>query len=177
MKKNDCIVVGLFDLVYLLSACVVAKILAGIGVRFANVLVPVSFYAGAIISVAVEAAVTLALICILAFHDGYRYAVFDRTISLVSAGAAALIHFLLGLALRFTPLLFGPVRDLAGLISFGSFYNSAARIQTIPYGALAAVGIVTAMVYAGAMLLMNFLGCRKRLRDRSETTGAGEASI
>lgn len=177
MKKNECVVFGFFDLVYLLTACLLARLLSTLLLRFANVLVPVSYHAGAILNVVTITVVSLALVGVLTFHDGYRYASFDPVVSLISAGAASLIHFGLGLATRFAPILFGPTRDLAGLISYGSFYNSPARVEQISFGSLAVVGIIAMLVYVCVMLLMNWLGCRKRLRDRAITTGADGASI
>ena len=177
MRKNECVVFGLFDLVYLLTGCLLAKLLASLILRFANVLVPVSYYGGAILTAITITVISLALIGVLTFHDGYRYASFDPVSSVVAAGAASILHFGVGLATRFAPILFGPTRDLAGLISFGSFYNSVARVEKIPFGALAVVGLVMLLVYAGVMVLMNWLGCRKRLHDRAKTTGADGASI
>lgn len=177
MKKDECVVFGIFNLIYLLVSCFVARTLAHLLLKLIDVFVPVSYYAGAIVGGVVMVLVTLTMMAVLSFFDGYRYAQFDASSALISAGAAAAIHLVLGMTVRFFPLLFGGVRDLAGLISYGTFYNSASRVKEIPFGVLAVVGLILSMVYVLTAFLMKRFGCRKRLRDRAETMGTVEASI
>ena len=177
MKKDECIVFGVFNLIYLFVSCFMAKTLAFLLLRLINVFVPVSYYAAAIVSCVTMVTVTVAMMAVLAFFDGYRYAQFDFTVTLISAGAAAAVHFAIGLLARFFPLLFGGVRDMAGLISYGSFFNSASRVSEIPFGTLAVTGLILSMVYVATVFLMKRFGCRKRLRDRAETTGTAETAI
>ena len=177
MKKDECIVFGIFNLIYLVVSCFMARTLAFLLLRLLDVFVPVSFYAGAIIGGILMVAVTIVMMAVLSYFDGYRYAQFDSAVTLISAGAAAAVHYAIGLLARFFPLLFGGVRDLAGLISHGSFYNSASRVTEIPFGTLAAVGLILSMVYVATVFLMKRFGCRKRLRDRAETVGTAETAI
>ena len=177
MKKDECIVFGIFNLIYLFAACFVARTLAFLLLRLIDVFVPVSFHTGAIIGGVTMIFVTVAMMAVLSFFDGYRYAQFDPSTALISTGAAAAIHWVLGLLVRFFPLLLGGVRDVAGLISYGTFYNSASRVKEIPFGTLAAVGVILSMVYVLTAFLMKRFGCRKRLRDRAETTGTAGTSI
>ena len=177
LKKNDVIVFANFDFIYLMTACLLAKLLGDLVLKAADLFVPVSYHHGAMISVVSVAVISLALVGLLTFRDGHHYASFHFASSLLSAGSAAILHFAIGLLTRFVPILFGPTRHLAGLISFGGFYNSVERTKQIPFGTLAVVGLLMMLVYAAVMILMGYIGCRKRLRDRAETTGSDEASI
>ncbi len=176
MRKNDCIVFGIFDLIYLLTSCLLAKILADVVIKLVNVFIPVDYFGGAVICVVGVSIASLILMSVLTFRDGYRYARFDGITALISSLAAAIIHFALGLLTRFEPLLCGPTRHLSGWISYGSYYNNLEKTESIPFGTLAVVGAIMMLVYAAVMILSGYLGCRKRLRDREGTVGDTEAS-
>ena len=177
MKRSDVPVFAIFDFIYLVTACLLAKLLGDMILTVTDRFVPVTFHGGAIISVISVSVLSLAIVGVLTFRDGYRYASFDFVNSLLSAGIAAAVQFLLGLATHFWPIFFGPTRHLAGLISFGGFYNTATRIKQIPFGALAVVGLVVMLVYVAFIVFMGYIGCRMRLRDRKKTLGTDEASI
>ncbi len=173
MKRNDWAVFGIFDTVYLVTVCLLGKLVADLIVKLVDLFVPVSYHAGAVISVIFTTLVSVVLLGILAFRDGYRYAAFDPIGPLIASAA----HFALGLLSRFWPLLCGPTRHLSGLISQGGFYNSAQKVERISFGTLALVGMIMMLVYAAVLLLSSYVGCRKRLRDRAQTLGEDGASI
>lgn len=172
MKKSDWVVFAIFDFIYLIMSCLLAKLVSELVLWMIDRFVVLSYHDSAVISAVTLAVVSVVLVGVLTYRDGYRYATFRLTSSLLSAGAASLLHFAIGLVTRFAPVLFGPTRHIAGLASYGSFYNSAARAKEIPFGMLAVWGLVMLLVYAAVMLLMNLVGCRKRLRDRAKTMGA-----
>lgn len=177
MRKSDAVVFAIFDFIYLITACLLAKLLADLVLKAADLFVALSYRQGAVISVIAVTVFSIAILGVLTFRDGHRYASFELSTSLVSAGAAAVLHFLIGLAARFAPLLFGPTRHLSGLISLGGFYNAVEKTKEIPMGTMALVGILIMLVYVAVMVLMSYLGCRKRLRQRQEIMGSDEASI
>ena len=175
MKKHDLAVFAVFDLMYLVISCLAASIIGFLAVWGVNLFYDTGFAVDAGIRVGVVGLASVGLCAVLAYYDGYRYASFSFRGTLVSAGIAAAVHYGLGLATRFVPVLLGPTRHLSGLIAFGEFYN-AERIAAIPFGTLALVGAIMTLVYVGAFLLAGRLGCANRLRDRAETIGEVTAS-
>lgn len=172
MNKNDLAVFAIFDFLYLLVACVAASLFGFLAVWGVNLFAEVSFAVKAAVRGAILAGGATAVCGFLAYRDGYRYAAFSLKDSLLSAGIAAAVHFGLGLATRFAPLFFGAPRYLSGLFAFGGYFE-AERIKRIPFGTLAVVGAILALVYVGVFILFGKLGCARRLRDREETvTGA-----
>ena len=175
MKKHDSVVFAVFDLIYLAVACLAASVLGFIVLWGVNLFYPTEFVVDSAIRAAVSVLASVGLCSFLAYHDGYRYASFSWSGSLISASAAATVHYGLGLVARFVPALFGPTRHLSGLIAFGKFYN-AERVSGIPYGTLALVGAIMMLVYAGTFVLASRFGCARRLRDRAETMDGCAAS-
>lgn len=175
MKKNDALIFAIFDLVYLVVACLAGAIFADLAVKLVNHFTAISYFASAVIHAAVSGAVSVFLCGLFAHRDGYRYTAFSWGGSLLSGGSAAVVHFGLGLATRFAPIAFGPTRNLAGVIAFGENFTKE-RVPKISLAVLAVTGFVMLMVYVGAFLLGNRLGCLKRLRDRADTMGEQTAS-
>lgn len=175
MKKHDSVVFAIFDLMYLVVACLAGALIGFIAVWGVNLFYPTEYVVDAGIRAGVVGLVSVGLCAVFAYRDGYRYASFSWSGSLISAGAAALVHYGLGLATRFAPAALGPTRNLAGLIAFGGFYN-AERVSKIPFGTLALVGAIMMLVYAGAFVLAGRFGCARRLRDRAETMDGRTAS-
>lgn len=175
MRKSDVAVFAIFDLIYLFATCVLASGLAFLVLWGVNLFVPISYAVRAVIHTVVVFAASVGLGAFFAYRDGYRYTNFSWGSSALSAGIAAMVHYTLGLALRFLPFCFGPVRNAAGLFSFGEFYT-AERVEKIPFGALAAVGAVMMLVYVGAFVLANRAGCANRLRDCAEIVDGQSAS-
>lgn len=175
MKKNDFLVFAIFDLIYLFAACLAASLVGFVVVWGVNLFYDTGYATDAGIRAAVVGLVSVGLCAILAYRDGYRYANFSWAESLLSAGIASAIHFVLGLTTRFAPIAFGPTRNLAGLGSFGGLFT-AERVEKISFGVLIAVGAVMMLVYAVAFVLANRFGCQKRLRDRAETVDGQSAS-
>lgn len=174
MKKSDFWIFAIFEIVYLIVACLAGAIFADLAVKAVNYFTEISYSVSAVIHAAVSGVVSVGLCTFLAYRDGYRYAAFSWACSLCAAGIATVIHFGVGLATRFAPIAFGPTRNIAGLVSFGEFFIGD-RVPKISYGALAAVGVVMMMVYVVGFVFGNRLGCGKRLRDRAETVGESSA--
>ena len=175
MKKHDLAVFAVFDLMYLAISCLAASVIGFVVVWGLNLFYDTGFAVDAGVRAGVLGLVSVGLCAVFAYYDGYRYASFSWRGSLISAGIAAAVHYGLGLATRFAPILFGPTRHLSGLIAFGEHYNEA-RIASIPLGTLALVGAIMMLVYVGAFLLAGRLGCANRLRDRAETIGGATTS-
>ncbi len=170
MRKNEALVFGIFNTIYLITGCLIAKLVDYLVIRAVERFVPLSYHDAAVLSVVCVSALSLVFVGFMTYRDGHRYAAFDAATAWLAAGGAAGIHFLLGLATRFTPLLGGPTRHLSGLITDGSFYNSVEKTKAIPFGMLALVGICMMLVYATVMVLAAYVGCRRRLCSRNELT-------
>ena len=175
MKKSDVTVFGIFNLIYLTVSCLLASLICAMvlwAVRFA---VPIDFAAEEIVRAIVTGLASMALCAVLSYRDGYHYARFSFAGALLSAGAAAAVHFALGAVTRFWSVAFGPTKSLAGWIRYGGLLTEE-RMDHVSFGLLALVGALIMLVYIAVFVLFGWLGCKKRLRDRAETQGESTIS-
>ena len=114
-------------------------------------------------------------VCFISYKYGYHNAYFDAKETLVSSLVATAGHFLLALITLFSPWIAGATKHIGGFIAFGDRYASAEYMKNIPMLTLVIIGIVTALLYAGLLLLGTQLGVKKRLEDRAELIGEKES--
>lgn len=171
MKNKDVAVRAFLNFLYLLVGCVSAELFTILALRFAVLFVELDFAAASMIRLVILFTVSSGLWIFFSYKDGYQSASFTPGEAVPAAFLATMIHFLIGIPLNFTPWAFGATRHIAGFLSLGSAYNSTERIAEIPRAWSIGVGLVTALFLAGVGLLGNYIGFRKRLRDRNALTG------
>ena len=167
MRKSDYIVFIIFDSIYLFASAVVSNLLGSLIIKFVEKIIDLPFWGEAVVHASSVLVGMIVMMAIMAYGDGYRYAMFDAKGTMLSAVVAAVVHFGLGAVLRFAPAFFGPVRHFSGLVAYGMDYTSE-RVVLIPKGLMIAVGIGAVVAYVAVVVLASSLGCRKRLRDREQ---------
>ena len=171
MKNKDIPILAFLNLLYLLVACVAAELFTILLIRFAIVFVELDFAAASAVRLCSLFAISTGLFCLLGYKDGYRNACFTPSEAVPAVGLAALAHWLICIPTRFSPWLAGATRHISGFLLLGSAYNSESRIKDIPFWGAVAVGFAMALLWAGLFLLAQYIGFRKRLRDRGVLTG------
>jgi purine-cytosine permease-like protein len=120
---------------------------------------------------ALNAVIAGIILFILAFREGYKSAEYSHKNTLIPFIITIIVHFVISIALSFTPVVAGGVRYAAGLMSLGGDFEAGDGVDDIGYGACIAAYLVFAAVYAMAVNLAYYAGCKKRLADRAELTG------
>ena len=175
MRKSDCVVFVIFDCIYLFAAGLMSHLIGSLVIKAVERFVDLDFSGEAAVLSLVILGCMAAMIAILSYRDGYRYATFDTVGSTVAAGVAGLVYFLVGIPFRFAPVVFGPTRHFAGLVAYGDRYASD-LVGEISLGIMIAVGVIILLVYAAVTVLAGYVGYRKRLRQRAELMGDQTAS-
>ena len=178
MKKTDVkdiIVGGIVNLIFLTLACVFARIFSNMSVKLVDLFVKLEF-----ISASGVRAVTLFLgsaffALLFSRMYGYHTLAFDKTETPLSALAGALMHFVLSFVTVFSPWVAGATKHVGGFIAFGERYTKSDYMKLIPMPTLILVGLVTALIYAGLLVLGTYVGTKKRIYDRAELLGENPA--
>lgn len=175
MKNRDVAVNSAVYFVFVIISCFFARIFSNMAVKLADLFVELQF-----ISASGVRAVTLMLfsaffMCFISYKYGYHNAYFDAKETLVSSLIATAGHFLLALVTLFSPWIAGATKHIGGFIAFGDRYTSVEYMKKIPMVTLVIIGIVTALLYAGLLLLGTHLGVKKRLENRAELIGEKES--
>ena len=174
VKNKDMLVNAIINGLFITLSCFFARVFSQMAVKLVDLFVALDFIAAAGIR-----AVTLTLfaaffIVFISFKYGYHMAVFDKKEATLGASLGAAAHFLLGAVTLFSHWLAGGTKHISGFIAFGNRYTSNEYIKDIPFVTLALVGVVTAALFAGLVVLGTYLGVKKRLCDRAELTGKSD---
>lgn len=170
MKNKDIPILAFLNLLYLLVACVAAELFTILIIRFAILFAELDFAAASAVRLCSLFAISTGLFCYLGYKDGYRNACFVPSEAIPAVGLAAFVHFLICIPTRFSPWLAGATRHVSGFLLLGGAYNAENRIKEIPFFGMIAVGFAMAAVWAGLFLLADYIGFRKRIRDRGLLT-------
>lgn len=107
----------------------------------------------------------------LVYRECYKSMEFCPVILAPSVALAGIGHMILVLLLNFNPIFSGGVRDLAGVISFGTAFDSANMIEKIPFLANVFAFFVYLLFEISMALLLGFLGKRSREQNRDTLIG------
>ncbi len=167
MKKQiiaDGIVYLICMVVAVLLNLLISALLEAIGMTFGFV----EYYQRAWIRVFSGFFVGCAILAALVYRECYKSLEFYPSILIPSVALAGICQMIIAGILSFNPIFAGGVRDLAGIMSFGSDFDSAAMIEKINLTmCLAAFGIYIVFEILAA-LGFGYLGVKRREKSRKE---------
>ena len=124
--------------------------------------------------VAISSAVICGIILYtLAYRDGYRTAEYRYRDIAYPLTIAVIAHYLISLALSFSPVVSGGVRYLAGLISLGKDFGQQ-QCKDIGFPACSGAFMIYFCIYAGVITSAYYMGYKKR-RPTALSLPAGRA--
>ena len=104
----------------------------------------------------------------LVYRECHKDMLFMPSILIPSIALAGIGQMALALVFRFNPILSGGVRDLAGILSFGSGFDSVDKIEKIPLP----MGILAFFMYLlfeiGICVWLGYLGKKNREKSRED---------
>ena len=149
-------------------SCFFARVFSNMAVKLADLFVELEFVSASGVGVVTLMLFSAFFICLISYKYGYHNAYFDLNETLASSLIATALHFLLAFVTVFSPWIAGATKHIGGFIAFGDNYTSDELMKRIPMITLIIIGIVTALLYAGLLLLGTHLGVKKRLENRAE---------
>lgn len=174
MKKKDVIVNAVVYFIFVIVSCVFARIFSNMAVKLVDLFVELRFISASGVRVATLMLFSAFFIVFISFKYGYHVAYFDIRESLISSLLSVAAHFLLSFITLFSPWVAGATKHIGGFVAFGNNYTSAEHMMAIPMITLLMIGILTALLYAGLLLLGNHFGVKKRFADRAELMADSE---
>ncbi|MGI6753799.1 MAG: hypothetical protein ACOX31_05805 [Eubacteriales bacterium] len=171
MRKSDILPNALAYLVYIILACLTSTVASAFLAFILNKTVGLEYPVRAAI-VAISSAVICGIILYtLAYRDGYRTAEYRYRDIAYPLTIAVIAHYLISLALSFSPVVSGGVRYLAGLISLGKDFTANSSAKDIGFPACSGAFMIYFCIYAGVITSAYYMGYKKRRADRAELTG------
>ncbi len=171
MKKRDVLVNGIADFVFLFLACVFARIFSNMAVKLADLFVEQTFLSASGIRAVTLMLFSSAFIFFFSYLNGYHTVCFDPVETPLAALVAVVPHFIISFFTVFSPWIAGATKHISGFIAFGTRYTKAEHMKLIPMATLVLIGLLTAFIYCGLIVLGKYVGSKKRLAARAELMG------
>lgn len=174
VKNKDIFASSVVCSLFIIVSCFFSRIFSNMALKLVDLFVALDF-----ISASGIRAVTLTLfsaffIVFISFKYGYHIAEFDKKETLFGALAGAGAHFVLSLITLFSPWIASGTKHIGGFIAFGSRYTRNEYMREIPFVTLVIIGIITALIFAGLIVLGVRQGVKERLADREALMGKSE---
>lgn len=171
MRKTEVLLNSFVYSLYLLAAC-----LCGVGVDFLvlkvlDSIIVVSPFLACVLKAIIYFAVTVAVVFVLAYKEGYKEASFFAGETVVSMAIATLVHFLFAFLFNFNQFFAGGVKFYSAIFVYGDKISSMQQISDIRYRVFMPVFLVMAVILGVTLILAKKLGCNSRLVDRKVLTG------
>lgn len=171
---------ALFYLICLIVACLLNLAVSALMIKIVNLFIEVEYFETSVIRMVCSLLMNGLILGAVCWFDSHHSAEFHAFSTVLSLLIASVIHLLLCVVLMFTPFMAGGVRDLAGVLTMGNSFYSAAMIEEITlWMYLLAYGIFF-VFEAAVCLACGYLGKAQRLRQRKElydNQGGSNASI
>lgn len=167
MKKQYIFIDALLYALYMLVACVTCMFAEMLIVKVLDLLVPISYFALCIIRTAIYTLGVNAILCIIAYREGYKAAYCSVICTLISGIIATVIHFLFALLFGFEAFCSGGVRSITALVNFGSELASSSFMDKLTPLDFTIVFFINGLAYCAFMVIAKKLGATKRLSDRA----------
>lgn len=168
MKIRSAAISALFDLCYLIGACLITMLAEALVSNIINHIVVLSYAALTVIRIVVYSIGVTAFMGVIGYYEGYREAKCPVGESLCGVLLAAIPHLLLAMLFRFQGFISGPVRFTAGLLHNGSRITYDSLVNETPYGLFVLVFVAFAVLYALTFTVAKYLGAQRRVVDRAE---------
>ena len=167
MKKQivaDGIIYLICMAVAVLLNLLVSTLLETMGMTFGLV----EYYQRAWVRVVSGFAVGCAILAALVYRECYKSLEFYPSVLIPSVALAGIAQMILAALMGFNPILSGGVRDLAGILSFGTGFDSAEMIEKIELPTCLFAFVIYLLFEIGFAVLFGYLGVKRREQNRKE---------
>lgn len=168
MKEKDIIATTTVYFIFVVIACVIARVVSNICVKLCDLFVELSFISASGIRAVTLFAFSTFLVAFFSYKYGYKLAEFDESEDIVSSALSTIVHFAISVVFSFSPWIAGAVKHVAGFLKFGGNYTRVEDMSKIPFFLLLAVGLINALIFAVLIYAFKIVGVKKRLKDRAE---------
>ena len=109
-----------------------------------------------------------AILSALVYRECYKSLAFYPAVLVPAIGLAGLCQMVLAIILNFHPVVSGGVRDLAGILSFGSGFDSVSMIEKLELPLCILAFLIYLVFEILTALAFGYLGVRRREKSRKE---------
>lgn len=168
MKIKGLTVAAVFNCLYLMAATLLCVLIEAMLLFFIDRFVVMSYPVQTLIRIGVYSTGIPAILGVLCYHEGYRYAECSLSVTLLSFIPSGLCHLLMAMLFKFQAFTAGSVRFTAGLIHNGWDITAESLVEETPYGLFILTFLGYTLLYAGVSAVCKYLGAQKRIIDRAE---------
>ena len=140
-------------------------------VKFVTLLVAPEFFVIAIVRAVVGFLTGAVVLGLVIGYESYKSVTFDPISIIISVVIAAAIHFALAFILRFYPFVAGGTRYLAGILNYGSNFESFEAVSDIYLWAYVAAFWIIKACEIGVCVIAGKSGKTARLKNRETIQG------
>ena len=162
----DSLIYGL----YMLGACIACMCAEIFIVKVVTLLFVIDDFTLCIIRTVIYTLGVNAILCILAYKEGYRSAVSSPLSTFIAGAMATVMHLLFALLFSFEAFSAGGVRFIVGLYKFGSRLSESSLIANLPRSEFIVIFIVNSLIYCALMAVAQAIGAKRRIIDRRDLT-------
>ena len=167
--KNTLIDAPIYAL-YMLGSCIACMFAEMLIVKVLTLLFAIDYYTLCIIRTVIYSLGVNAILCILAYREGYKSAESSPVFTIISGFLATAIHFPFALLFGFEAFCAGGVRFITALVKFGPYLASSSFIGELHWLDFTPVFFINGFVYCVLMAVAKHIGKNRRLLDREALT-------
>lgn len=170
MKKTDSFIYAILYALYIFAACLVARAFDWLATKVVNLFVEVPYFGLSVIRIVIYTLLTLGIIFVLAFREGYKEVSFSLPVTVIAAVIAFVPYFTVSLIFKFPAILSGGVRYIAAALRYGTGLTRPEQIDALNIWYFIFAFVAMWVVYFALIAVAKKQGYKKRLSDRMELT-------
>lgn len=164
--KKQIVADAVIYLICMIAAVLLNVAVSAMTVRFGISLGNLNYFGRSWVRLVTGLAVGSGVLGAVVYRECYKSMQFQIGTLLPSLSLAGLAHLGIACLLKFYPFIAGGVRDLAGILSFGTEFASESKIAEIRFGTYLVAFLLYFAFETAVVLLCGIIGKKRRIKNR-----------